>query len=64
MELIVAHFVDPVTTMVIIESQNRPICFSQIPDPYSAIGATCCHCVQPALIVGQVEHLVDMGREA
>ena len=63
MELIVADFCDPVSTVVIIKGQDRPISLSQVPDSHSAISSTRCHRVQPTLIVGQVKHLIHMGRE-
>ena len=63
MELIISHFVDPVPAMVISEGQDCPIRPPEVPNAHSAIRSTGGHRVQPALVVGQVEHLVSVGRE-
>lgn len=63
MELIVAHFINPVTAVIIVECQYCPIRLSQVPDPHSAIGSTSCHGMQSTLVIGQVKHLINMSDE-
>ena len=63
MELIVAHFIDPMTTVIVVECQDCPIRLSQVPYSNSAIGTTCCHGMQSALVVSQVKHLINMSDE-
>ena len=64
MELIVAHFVDPVPAMVVVESEDSPVRLTQVPDPDCTISSTGCHRMQATLVIGKVKHLVDMGGEA
>ena len=63
MELVVAHFVDPVSAMVVIESEDGSVRFSQVPDPHCTISSTSCHRMQATLVICKVEYLVDMGGE-
>ena len=64
MELVVAYLINPVSTMVIIERQYRPVRFPQIPDPHCTICSASRHSMQAALIISQVEHLINVSSEA
>lgn len=63
MELVVAHFIDPVATMIILKCENRPVCLAQIPDSHSSVSAARSHSVKLTLIIGQIKDLVNMGSE-
>ena len=63
MELVVAHFIDPVPAMVVVESEDGPVRLSQVPDPDCTISPTGCHRMQATLVISKVEHLVDMSGE-
>ena len=64
MELVVADFVNPVPAMIVVECQNRPVRLSQIPDPHCAICSASRHSMQAALVISQVEHLINVSDEA
>ena len=60
MELVVSHFVDPVTAVVVVKCQHGLISLAQVPDAHSSICATGGEGVQPALVVSNVENLVNV----
>ena len=64
MKLVVSHFVDPVTAVVVIKSQHSLISLAQVPDAHSSISTTGGEGVKPTLVVSNVENLVNVCREA
>ena len=64
MELIVADFGDPVAAVVILKRQHGLVSLPQVPDAHSAVCTTRCKRMQSALVVGNVQYLIDMSSEA
>ncbi len=54
MELVVANFIDPVATVVVVESQHSLVSLAQIPDAHCTVSPTGGYRVQSTLIVGNV----------